>query len=109
MAPCGLSEKKGVEMSETSATKRPRGSGSIFQNGSKTWWIKFSERGIVHRESSGSTDYKDAEKLLKRRLAEVLTQIYVARTNIRVDELIEDLFAEYREKQHKSLPSAEQR
>jgi len=53
--------------------KRARGSGSIFQNGSATWWIKFSDRGIARRESSHSADRAVAEKLLKKRLAETLT------------------------------------
>jgi hypothetical protein len=56
-------------------TTRARGSGSIFNNGSPVWWIKFYDRGIARRESSHSTDYKIAEKLLKRRLAEVETKV----------------------------------
>jgi integrase len=83
--------------------KRARGSGSIFQNGSSVWWIQFYERGIARRESAHSTDYKVAEKLLKRRLAEVETKTFVPRENIRIDELIEDLRAEYKEKNRKSL------
>src|SRR5215470_9387727 len=51
-------------------SKRARGSGSIYQNGSTVWWIKFYDRGIPRRESSHSTNYNVAEKLLKRRLAE---------------------------------------
>jgi integrase len=91
------------------ATKRPRGSGSIYQNGSAVWWIKFSVRGKSQRESSRSTDRKAAEKLLKRRLAEVETRTFIARTNVKVDELISDLFAEYRQQGRKSLPTAEWR
>jgi hypothetical protein len=55
-------------------TKRARGSGSIFQNGSAVWWIKFHDRGVPRRENSHSTDRRVAEKLLKKRLAEVETQ-----------------------------------
>lgn len=89
--------------------KRKRGSGSIFKNGSDVLWIKFFERGIAHRESSHSTDHALAEKLLKKRLAEVETKIYLPHTNIKVDDLVADLMAEYREKQQKSIKSVEQR
>jgi len=90
--------------------KRPRGSGSIFrQRGGTIWWVAYSDRGIKHRESSGSSDYTIAEKLLKRRLAEIETKVFIPKASVRVDELIEDLFAEYREKQQKSIDSAEQR
>jgi integrase len=96
-------------MQDDKKVKRARGSGSIFQNGSAVWWIKFFERGIARRESSYSTDYAVAEKLLKKRLAEVETKAYVPHTNVKIDELVEDLMAEYREKQQKSIKSVEQR
>ncbi|MGA7558277.1 MAG: tyrosine-type recombinase/integrase [Terriglobales bacterium] len=101
------------------ATPRPRGSGSIYQNGSSVWWIKFYSRGRAHRESSHSPDRKVAEKLLKRRLAEVETKTYIARTNVKISDerdgkpvggtLISDLFAEYRQQGRKSLATAEWR
>jgi integrase len=91
------------------ATPRPRGSGSIYQNGSAVWWVKFYVRGIARRESSHSTDRKVAEKLLKRRLAEVETKTYIVRTNVKIDELIADLFAEYRQQGRKSIKTAEWR
>ena len=50
--------------------RRDRGTGQIFQRG-KTWWIAYYHRGEKIRESSGSEERKDAEKLLKRRLKEV--------------------------------------
>src|ERR1039457_6256780 len=108
---CVQSMKGANTMNATNehATKRPRGSGSIYQNGSAVWRIKFSVRGKSQRESSRSTDRKAAEKLLKRRLAEVETRTFIARTNVKVDELISDLFAEYRQQGRKSLPTAEWR
>jgi integrase len=100
---------KGANTMTENATPRPRGSGSIYQNGSSVWWIKFYVRGIARRESSHSTDRKVAEKLLKRRLAEVETKTYIPRTNIKIDELITDLFAEYRQQGRKSIKTAEWR
>ena len=87
----------------------PRRRGSIFQNGSATWWIKFSDRGIPRRENSHSTDLRVAEKLLQRRLAEVLTGTYIPRENIGVDELINDLLEEHRVNGRKSTPDVEAR
>lgn len=96
-------------MSEQKTPKRPRGSGYVFTNGSDSLWIGFSERGIKHRENSHSTDYAVAELLLKRRLAEIETGVFVPKGDIRIDELVADVMAEYDEKQQKSYDSLEQR
>jgi integrase len=89
--------------------KRARGSGSIFHNGSAVLWIKFSDRGRAIRESAHSTDYAVAEKLLKRRLAEVLTDTFVPRQNIKVDALIQDVLDDYRANGRKSTNHVEAR
>lgn len=89
--------------------KRERGKGSVFQNGSDTWWIKYYERGIPRRESSKSTDKKDAEALLKRRLAEVETGVFNPKASIQIDELVSDVLADYKEKARKSYDTVEQR
>jgi integrase len=94
---------------EQQVEKRPRGAGSIFHNGSSTWWIKFSDRGIARRESSHSTDRVVAEKLLKKRLAECLTQTYTPSVNVKIDKLIEDLLAEYRIHSSKTIDDSERR
>ena len=47
-----------------------RGMGLTYQRGT-IWWIRYSYRGRVHRESSHSTKSVDATKLLKRRLGEI--------------------------------------
>lgn len=89
--------------------KRARGTGSIYRNGSAVWWIKFHDRGIPRRESSGSSDRAVAERLLKHRLAEVTVGKYTVPKNIRIDDLIADLISEYKEKQRKSLGHVETR
>jgi integrase len=105
-----VNEEKGANiLMENQKEKRASGTGSIFLNGSNTWWIKFSDRGIAYRESSFSTDHKVAEKLLALRLAELKTDKFTPRTNVRVDELVNDLLSEYREKQQESIDSVEQR
>src|SRR5450755_1733014 len=104
-----LRDHRRISPMEEHAEKRERGSGSIYHNGSAVWWVKFYVRGIPKRESSGSTDYKVAERLLKRRLAEVITKTYVMRANIKIDELITDLVAEYKRERRKSIGHLEMR
>ena len=70
-------------------------------------WIGFSERGIKYRENSHSSDRAVAERLLKRRLAEVETAVFVPKGDVRIDELVADVMAEYKEKQQKSYVSLE--
>lgn len=72
-------ENKNVQ---TLRTIRARGLGRVYQlkyrdrktrewKVSAVWWVQYSFRGKVHRESSGSTNRSDAVKLLKRRLGEL--------------------------------------
>ena len=89
--------------------KRKRGEGSIFTAGSDTLWISYSDRGKRYRENTRSSDAVVAQRLLKRRLAELETETYIPKASVRIDELVSDLMAEYREKQQKSLDSVEQR
>ena len=89
-------------MPEQPAPKRSRGSGYIFTNGSDDLWIGFSERGIKHRENTHSTDHAVAERLLKRRLAEVETAVFFPKANTLTDELVADVLAEYKEKHRKA-------
>lgn len=52
--------------------ERLRGTGRVFQRkGSTLWWISYYHGKHEVRESSGSTNPKDAEKLLKHRLEEI--------------------------------------
>ncbi len=92
---------------ERQRRNRPRG--SVFQNGSANWWIKFSDRGIPRRENSHSNDWRIAEKLLQRRLAEVTTATYIPRENIWLDDLFSDLLEEHRVNGRKSTSDVEAR
>src|ERR1700728_3953926 len=51
------------------AKRRPHRTGSIFQRGG-IWWIQFHVNGARQRESSYSSEKTEAERLLKRRLAD---------------------------------------
>jgi len=73
--------------------KRERGTGSIYrQKGSAVWWIKYHRNGKPFRESSHSTDEKKAGDLLKKRLAEIMTNTFIGPKveRIKVDELADD-------------------
>jgi integrase len=107
---CGQSSHKEQNEMANEAVKRERGRGSIFHNGhTDVWTIKYYFRGIPRRESSHSTDRTVAEKLLKRRLAEVETKTYTPRTNVKVDELITDVLHEYRREGRKTRADVESR
>jgi integrase len=67
--------------SQTGATQEPaeaarvrrgdrRGLGGLQLRG-RVWWIRYSHRGRVFRESSRSTDRRDAVRLLRKRLGEI--------------------------------------
>jgi integrase len=49
-----------------------RGEGKIYNRpGSKFWWICYSLRGKLYRESTRTTDEKKAQKFLKHRIKEI--------------------------------------
>jgi integrase len=87
-----------------STPRRPRGSGRIFQrSGSACWWIAYCHRGTERRESSGSEDPKQAEKLLRYRLKEVAADQLGARPfvgpaaeRLRVGDLLDALEAHHK-------------
>lgn len=53
-------------------SKELRGYGRVYLRG-KTFWIQYSARGELHRESSRSTERKAAVKLLKFRVGEAIS------------------------------------
>ncbi len=104
--------KHKIQTSEGQEMKRPRGTGSIFQQkGSSVYWIKYYRNGQPFRESSGSEKIKDAEKLLGKRIAEVAVHTWVspADRRVTVDELYAALLDDYRNNGLASLDGARQR
>jgi integrase len=78
-----------------------RGDGRIFQRG-QIFWCAYNLRGVEHRESTESTDEKQAQKFLKARLREVGADLLGARTfvtpkasRLTVAELCEALKADF--------------
>ena len=80
-----------------------RGEGRMFQRkGSAFWWCAYYLRGKEHRESTGQTDEKKAQKFLDRKLKEIHADQIGAKTfvgpqqeRIRVSELLDALEADY--------------
>jgi integrase len=92
--------------------KRPRGTGSVFQmKGGKTLWIKYHRNGKPIRESARTTKVKDAEKLLRARLAAISTGTYVGLKleKVCICELADDLIREYRINGRKSIDDLQAR
>jgi integrase len=75
-------------------SRKQWGHGNIYVRG-RVWWIYYSDHGRMVRESSGSRQRKDAEALLKRRLAAVSQGRHKEIQNTTVDELLDDLLADY--------------
>jgi len=82
---------------------RGRGLGSLFRRG-PVWWLKYYRHGKPYRESSRTADRRKAEKLLKRRLAEIETGQFrgLQIERVRFDELASDLQNDYTVNQRKS-------
>ena len=64
----------------------------------RTWWVAYYVNGSQTRESSKSQKYKDAENLLRRRIAELETGVYAgpAAERVKVTELLDELIEDSR-------------
>jgi integrase len=88
--------------------KKRRIRGCVYQRG-QTWWIKFSQNGKPHCESSESSDRRVAQRLLDNRLAEVIKGDYTGHTRVTVAELAEDFLRDYRINNKRSIVHAAMR
>lgn len=86
-----------------------RGLGSTFKRG-ETWWIQYSHRGQVFRESSGSRVRADATALLRSRLGQIGSGIARPRDAERLtfEEMAAMLADDYRMNERRSLARAKQ-
>ena len=92
--------------------RRPKGTGSIFQRpDSDVWWIKYSRNGKPYRESTKTTNKEKAKRMLKVRLAEIVSGAFAGPQveKVRVEELAEDFLRDYRINGKKSLADVETR
>jgi integrase len=92
--------------------RREKGSGSIYKrDGSPVWWIKYHRHGRPFRESTQTTDWNKAGKMLKTRLSEINQGTFMGPTleRTKVDELAVMFVRDYRINSRKSLTDAETR
>jgi integrase len=75
---------------------KARGEGRIFQRGA-IWWIAYSRNAHEMRESSQSTEDREARKLLRRRLEELKKPEFVgpAEKKLDLEDLEQKLKADY--------------
>ena len=79
--------------------RRKKGDGCLFRRpDSPVWWIKYSRNGKSFRESTKTRNETKAGKLLRKRLAEIVTGTFVGpqTERVRVEELADDFIREYR-------------
>lgn len=76
-----------------------------------TWWIKYRRHGQVFRESTGTTDYEAAKRLLKHREGEVVTGKFrgLGVERVLMQELFDDVRADYLVNRRSSIGSLESR
>lgn len=87
--------------------RRYRGEGSIYRRSlSPFFWIKYYKRGKPIRESTRTGDLGKAARFLRQRLAEVASD---PAESPRIEQLVDDLFRDYRIKEQRSLDDVEAR
>jgi hypothetical protein len=92
--------------------RREKGSGSIYKrDGSPVWWIKYHRHGRRFRESTHTTDWNKAGRMLKTRLSEINQGTFMGPQleRTKVDELAVMFVRDYRINSRKSLADAETR
>lgn len=84
--------------------KRSRGEGRIYQRG-RIWWVQYSRRGTMYRESSRSEKKLVAERLLRKRLGEVETGNFVKPSSRRLTytAMADAMLRDYKINELKSL------
>jgi len=91
-------------------TKETRGAGRVFQRkGSRFWWIQYSHRGRVFRESSQSDDRRKAAGLLRQRLGEIAVGRHAPDAErVTFEDLVRMVTDDYRLNGRRSLRRVEQ-
>jgi integrase len=85
-----------------------RGSGTVFKRGT-VWWIQYFVRGSRTRESTGFTEKRDAENLLRQRLGDVAAGRHVGPGKATVADLCALVMTDYRLRGLRNLQHVEWR
>jgi len=87
--------------------RRRRGEGSIYTKPRSPFlWIKYYKTGKPIRESTRTGDQAKAARFLRQRLAEVGSD---PAESPRIEQLVDDLFRDYRINEHRSLDDVKTR
>jgi hypothetical protein len=91
-----------------SKLRRPRGTGQVFKRG-LIWWIKYHREGKSYRESSGSANRGEAERLLKSRLGQIADDRFkgIADRKLTMADLFELVVEDYRIANKRSVRDVE--
>ncbi len=83
--------------------------GSLYKRG-KIWWIKYYRKGVIYRESTGTTVKAEANHKLKLREGEISSGKIpgVEFEKVAFEELVEDLLRDYRINDRKSIARIKQ-
>jgi integrase len=89
-------------------SRKRRGDGTVYLRG-PTWWIQYSYRGKVKRESSGSQTENVAVKLLRRRLGEASRGRIIGPVaeKVTLGDMKEALLTDYRLRGNRSVVTAQ--
>src|SRR5689334_7591677 len=89
-------------------SREMRGQGSVYLRGA-VWWVQYSHRGKVERESSHSPERKVALKLLKRRLGETSNGRVIGpmAEKVTLTDMRDALLMSYRLEGNRSFATAE--
>jgi integrase len=91
------------------ARRRPRGTGSLFKRkGSFYWWVQYHRNGKTYRESSQTTKESEAQRFLRKKLAEATSEFFITpqTARIKVSELAEDFERDQKIRERKSAADA---
>ncbi len=83
----------------------------LQQPQSAVWWVSYYRGGKQYRESTRTTDYREAGQFLRKRMGEIVTgNFYGPKTErIQLDELAADFLRDYRVNGKRSLDDVEAR
>jgi integrase len=84
--------------------------GSIYRRG-LIWWVKYSRNGRIFRESAHTENRAEAERLLKRRLGDIVTGRFagLGPERLRMENLFSAVVEDYRLNGRKSMVHLESR
>ncbi len=97
-------------MSRKRSAKRIKGQGSVFPDPKSPYWqISYWNGHRQIRQSSRTTDYAEAIKILQRKLGETVVGKYATVERVRIGALLQLVVDDYRRHDRADLGEAEQR